>query len=577
MPANPQEFRRVGQDGAEMTEPLLLPLDEATQLPSPRETGIRVIRSALWAAWGDAVGFPTELARDTADLERRFGQTAIDTPLPWNRRIGGRKGPTVELPAGTYSDDTQLRLAVCRCLRSNGRFDTEAFSKIELPVFLSYQLGAGRGTKAAAKALSKRSGRWNGNFFADSGSVYVNGGGNGAAMRIQPHVWAARDHRAPAYLSNLLRDAVTTHGHPRGILGAVWHALALGSALREGKIPAPDSWPSMIKALRPVIARIKEDPALGAEWVPRWGEVAGRQFSEVAEETVRECEDLAGKAIVASDANAPLDERYKDLAGALGGLASETRGSGTVSAALSLWLAWECRDDPVTGLRVAANLLGSDTDTVATLAGALLGAAADSDPPSDLQDRALHQREAERLVRLGAGGRVADFPHPDPLRWQPPATLGDAVGLDASGRIHVAGLGAGDEIGLPNPSKGREDAAWQWLRMAFGQDLLVKRRQKLKALPSSALPHERETRPAPRPGEPQVQKLPRREALPHNIDDALRIVVRSRFDDELIGRIIKHFSSQRHGEEKAGVFGALVARSIRDTRSELGRAPRRQS
>jgi len=88
--------------------------------------------SALWAAWGDALGFPTELT-DEQGVIRRVGTPIVVTPKSWRRRVGGRFGVVVELPAGAYSDDTQLRLATSRAIRGDGSFAVEAFAKIELP------------------------------------------------------------------------------------------------------------------------------------------------------------------------------------------------------------------------------------------------------------------------------------------------------------------------------------------------------------------------------------------------------------------------------------------------------------
>lgn len=72
----------------------------------------------------------------------------------------------------------------------------------------------------------------------------MNGGGNGAAMRIQPHVWSApnlADERS--ILTSVVRNAITTHGHVRGIAGAMVHAIALGRVMRDEVIPGPDEWP----------------------------------------------------------------------------------------------------------------------------------------------------------------------------------------------------------------------------------------------------------------------------------------------------------------------------------------------
>src|ERR1700729_2272988 len=109
--------------------------------------------SMLWAAYGDALGFITELVSSKEVYKRTHANVASKT-VPWFYMVGGHYGAEIELPAGSYSDDTQLRLAVCRAIRGDGIFDVEAFAKIELPIWLSYSLGAGKGTKAAAAALA---------------------------------------------------------------------------------------------------------------------------------------------------------------------------------------------------------------------------------------------------------------------------------------------------------------------------------------------------------------------------------------------------------------------------------------
>ncbi|WP_435157713.1 ADP-ribosylglycohydrolase family protein [Amycolatopsis sacchari] len=61
---------------------------------------------------------------------------------------------------------------------------------------------------------------WFGNFF----DGWTNAGGNGAAMRIQPHVWAAKSLTSPdQYWSDIFLDSINTHGNPRAIAGALLH------------------------------------------------------------------------------------------------------------------------------------------------------------------------------------------------------------------------------------------------------------------------------------------------------------------------------------------------------------------
>ena len=159
------------------------------------EHSLKVKRSALWAAYGDALGWISELT-DEKGLKRRTSGASLEKPLKWIRRVGGPAGVNVSLPVGCYSDDSQLRLATCRAIRADG-FDVEAFAKVELPVWLSYALGGGKSTSAAASNLVRPRAQWFANTFKD----WTKSGGNGAAMRIQPHVWSATSPDDPIYLS----------------------------------------------------------------------------------------------------------------------------------------------------------------------------------------------------------------------------------------------------------------------------------------------------------------------------------------------------------------------------------------
>src|SRR5262249_2079797 len=151
-------------------------------------------------------------------------------------------GVRVHLPAGTYSDDTQLRLAVSRAVRGNGTFDAEAFAKIELTVWPSYALGGGQGTKAAAQNLTRRDANWFSNFFVTGDKDYLRSGGNGAAMRIQPHVWGCEPKKKQGYLVDVLRDALVTHGHPHGFCGAALHAQILEATFARSAPAGFEDW-----------------------------------------------------------------------------------------------------------------------------------------------------------------------------------------------------------------------------------------------------------------------------------------------------------------------------------------------
>lgn len=487
-------------------------------------------------------------------------------------------GPTVEMPTGCYSDDTQLRLAVGRCIRSSGRFDIEVFSKVELPVFLSYELGAGRGTKAAARSLGRRATRWFSNFFDSRGSRYLDGGGNGAAMRIQPHVWAAADGKPESYIPPLLRDVLCTHGHPRGILGAAFHALALSAALHQGALPDPDRWERIVDYLPRIVGMVEHDDILAERWLPVWEDGVGRPFVEALDEAVAELREQI--AIAARNARAfdgrDAENTYQRIAGDLGGLKVATRGAGTISSVLAIWLAWCLRDRPADAVRLSAELLGSDTDTIASMAGALVGAVAQEDPPGPVLDQDLIVEEARRLEGLRRGEPQGSFAHPDPLRWQPPNTLSDALGL-MDGRPAIAGLGHVEELGELISGHGNNPGGWQWVRTDYGQTLLVKRRSELHELPPTVQPRPRP--PGTRTGEPASSPpraiAPQESALPDDPETGITMLAERGFEPELIGRLLSHYG--RQGATAAAVFATLFSTRLRErergTTSTNGSSP----
>ncbi len=59
----------------------------------------RTVSSALWSAYGDALGFPTELASEDL-VKRRVGQTRSTRTGQWKRLVGGNSVQTSPCPQG---------------------------------------------------------------------------------------------------------------------------------------------------------------------------------------------------------------------------------------------------------------------------------------------------------------------------------------------------------------------------------------------------------------------------------------------------------------------------------------------
>jgi ADP-ribosylglycohydrolase len=562
--------------------------------------------SALWAAYGDALGFITELAT-SSQVRSRAGSYPVRTTVEWKRRVGGRGGPTMVLPAGCLSDDTQLRLAVSRSIGVRG-FDPEHFAKIEMTVWPTYALGAGRGSKAAAANLVRRDASWATNFFAGPQATYVDGGGNGAAMRAQPHVWSARP-KVPLkrLLSEVVSDAVITHGHVRGILGAALHALALRRALHGGSIGGPQEWRGDVADLVVVADVVEAHDELGGLWLGMWQQRTQQNFADAVRVVIDE---------IAADIDALEASRGRGLEGAygsaieaLGMFKPDQRGSGTKTALLGSFLAWRSEGQPEVAMQVAANSLGTDTDSIATMAGALLGAVGLEPPHGQIADKRYIEHEADRMWRTSQGQATTPFPYPDLRRWQAPRSQSDALG-QGDGQLHLAGLGPAEPAGEVHAVSGKNAPGWQWIDLWFGQRVLAKRRSHPPTLERSQL-----TMPSDaynsfslldeprRPTGPLKPVLPEAPTAPDSADvrptdshergpvDVRPVVdspivvrrarsiheltneaIRSQFDPSIIGRHMIDLSESEQGVELSVAYAAILAKALMSRRDAQRRS-----
>jgi hypothetical protein len=323
----------------------------------------------------------------------------------------------------------------------------------------------------------------------------------------------------------------------------------------------------MVRFLDRCAPLLSNDETLAERWLPVWESNAGGPFADAAAGTLEELANQVSAAMAAANARGARDELYAGLVRQLGGLSATTRGAGSTTAVLSLWLAWAYQDQPLAGLRTCAGLLGSDTDTISTLAGALLGAVACEDPPSRVLDNELIAAEARRLEGLGQGLSRASFPHPDPLRWHPPESLSDSVGL-IDGRIAIAGLGFAHENGDVVPGHGKDPGLWQWMTTDYGQHVLIKRRTELRELSEGARPRERAPFPAdtaPLRVKPQrlfTSRAGPEQLLPPDPEVGVALLVAQNFDHVLMSRLLEHYS--RKGSTPAAVFATLLSERLRE-------------
>jgi ADP-ribosylglycohydrolase/catechol 2,3-dioxygenase-like lactoylglutathione lyase family enzyme len=347
----------------------------ATHLPA--NYAERVRGAIVSAAVGDALGWPQETRSNIVGGQKARAVPAKASFRSWDRNSGTQYARYQEtVGAGEYSDDTQLLLAVARsCLA--GEAWARWLTRVELPTWLLYPRGAGRAITAAARAWADGHPPWvSGDSRSSRGgdpvAAYFRAGANGVAMRAAPHVAVTVTNDTATTLARVVTDGVATHGHPRALVGAVIHALALRHALlRQGVLEYGD----LIDAL--IEDRSWQDPdwlsdALPSEWIRAFESTTHQPVVTGWKTTVHETRELLQIA-QRSLARAALANDEQTLE-ALGCYDKTRNGSGTITAVAAAYVATRAAARPLTGLLRTAFLPRADTDTLASMTASLLGA-----------------------------------------------------------------------------------------------------------------------------------------------------------------------------------------------------------
>jgi ADP-ribosylglycohydrolase/catechol 2,3-dioxygenase-like lactoylglutathione lyase family enzyme len=426
----------------------------------------------LAAAIGDALGWPIENRSG-----RVGGITRVEARLElidWVRREGGRYAPhEVEVGPGSYSDDTQLTLAVARS-RLRGADWWAHWTECELPLWLVYERGGGGASKRAAQAWSRGHSPWSEEAKPADVERYLKAGGNGAAMRIMPHVLLGASGGFEPIATAIVADGICTHGHPRALVGALAQGYALWLALRQ----------EAALGFGELVDRTLEDedhwgraPTLPAHldsWISR-SEAALPNFALAWERTREEmralltvCRDALARGSLAVDRKT-LDE--------IGAFDKQSNGAGTIAAAAAVFLASRYAPQPGVGLTAAAFAKGADTDTIAAMTGSILGAIDNNGWLASLASRLQDARYIEDLAAKLVQDGLKPMPVGAPWRQTDRRRLLKQLSGEIDGEpIALPALGACEVIEsreLPSKSSSR---VFEWkLATAEGQTLYVKR------------------------------------------------------------------------------------------------------
>ena len=312
------------------------------------------------SAIGDALGWPNEFRSSNTKKQSK----PVSDFIEWQRRTGGRYwSHTEKILAGEYSDDTQMILAVARSLLS-GKSWSSHFITNELPFWLEYERGGGRAMQSAASSWKNKTAPWQNK----NPQSYFSAGGNGAAMRVLPHiVLHIYSSSFEPIADEIVTDAMLTHGHPRAIVGALCFAYALYYLFKK---ESTLSYGELVKAVCEAKSQWGQFPTV---FNNDWLSAANIEFAynelwhNTVEATVHALEivlEALSKGLLDSETETLSRLQYFDKA---------VNGAGDISAVVSIYLASKYANNPSLGLKSAANALGGDTDTIASMTGGLLG------------------------------------------------------------------------------------------------------------------------------------------------------------------------------------------------------------
>lgn len=361
------------------------------------------------SAIGDALGWITEFEKSQQSLKEKFGAERIENFYTWEKTVGGRfYGFVDKIKAGSYSDDTQLLLAVARSIKRDGNLDHNYFAKIELANWLDYARGGGRTVKTAADKISRKSTKWFNNFY----NYKVNGeiydykqiGANGAAMRVLP-IALANLGKTEKIKEEIFCNSIITHGHPRAILGAMLYGYAVNQIIVYR--PEDFDWKNYIIQIGLDFPKKFELSFINRmeirEWLKEWNKSNNKTFESVYAETITETQNQLRFVYTSIKQNTPVQETLKKI----GCFDPATKGSGIATVVAGIYLASKFHDKPLEAIIQAVNALGSDTDSIAAFTGGLVGAlhghSIIPDRWKNVQDIEYLDKVAERLLAISEG------------------------------------------------------------------------------------------------------------------------------------------------------------------------------
>jgi len=282
-------------------------------------------------AVGDALGHPTEFISSVARIKQRYGERGI---VDFDRA-----GPH---PPGTFTDDTQMTIAVARALALAGHRSLDDLMTLMADEFVAWAKHPSNNRAPGGTCLA-------GCRHLEQGAHWKHAGikgskGCGAAMRAAPvGLFFANDD--DALLRVAAAQSVLTHSHPTGIASSVAAAAPVAWLARGNGLDG------IIGFTRQMVERVDEALLLEFGADPEAARSIGNR------EQLERLDRL----------EAVLDQDHEDVCALLGGA-----WVGEEATVTALWCFLKANGDFGESIRRGATSSG-DSDSIACIAGSLAG------------------------------------------------------------------------------------------------------------------------------------------------------------------------------------------------------------